>query len=76
VAVGFAEGAAVPDVVAAVAVVLEEVVVAAGVVLEVLGCIPIACSNDCNRLPNRVCAVPTGTCAEESVVVESLVKST
>jgi hypothetical protein len=73
VAVGFAEGAAeVLDVVAAL---LEDVVVAAGVVVE-LGCIPITCSNDCNRLPNRFCAVATGTVAEESVVVESLVKST
>jgi len=74
VAVGFAEGAAVVLDVA----VLPEDVVATGVVVvvDVLGCIPMTCSNDCNRLPNRFCAVPTGTCADESVVVESLVKST
>jgi len=50
-----------------------EVAVAAGV--AVLGCTPIACSSDRNRLPNRFCAVPTGTCAAVSVL-ESVVGST
>jgi hypothetical protein len=85
-AVGSAEGAAdvlaaavaadamLAAVVAVVGVVLE-VAVAAGVAVAVLGCTPITCSSDCNRLPNRFCAVPAGTCAAVSVL-ESVVGST
>jgi hypothetical protein len=42
----------------------------------VLGCTPTTCCSDCKRLPNRFCAVPTGTCAAVSVLESEPLDST